>query len=328
MTAISYHDTINDLQDLDWSDAGPFARPEWFALLEQSGMRPLLATARNEESGIAFPLRRGSQGLESLTNWYAFTWTGLQTSAPAGPTVLRTLAADLARITHRVSFTKLPAEDGTLSRISAAFRDAGWLVLALHCDTNHILDVAGRSFAEYLAARPGQLRTTLKRKARKVEVSLSTRFDPMDWSAYEEIYADSWKPSEGDPDLLRSFAQAESNAGRFRSAIARKNARPIAAQFWTVDGNTAYIHKLAHRQSMNKFSPGTTLTAAMFERVIDIDKVSRVDFGTGDDPYKRDWMEEVRMRWRLTCLRRTDPRNWPLMAKHGLRKLVPEASDG
>jgi hypothetical protein len=34
------------------------------------------------------------------------------------------------------------------------------------CDVNHVLEVGGRSYAEYLAARPGPLRTTLKRKAK------------------------------------------------------------------------------------------------------------------------------------------------------------------
>ena len=72
----------------------------------------------------------------------------------------------------------------------------------------------------------------------------------------------------------------------------------------------------------------TTLTAALFERVIDIDGVAHVDFGTGDDPYKRDWMEKVRTRWKLTCLRPANPRNWSVMARHVLRKLVQVASDG
>jgi hypothetical protein len=33
-------------------------------------------------------------------------------------------------------------------------------------------------------------------------------------------------------------------------------------------------------------------------------------------------MEAVRPRWRLTCLRPADPRNWPELGKWGLRRLV------
>jgi CelD/BcsL family acetyltransferase involved in cellulose biosynthesis len=68
----------------------------------------------------------------------------------------------------------------------------------------------------------------------------------------------------------------------------------VAAQFWTVDGGTAWIHKLAHLDSAKPLSAGTTLSAALFAHVIDRDRVTWVDFGTGDDPYKRDWMEQVR----------------------------------
>ena len=149
-----------------------------------------------------------------------------------------------------------------------------------------------------------------------------------DWADYEAIYADSWKPEEGDPDLLRRFAMAESDAGRYRFAIAHHDGAPVAAQFWTVDGDTAYIHKLAHRKDAQHLSAGTTLTAALFERVIDTDEVNWVDFGTGDDPYKRDWMEQVRMRWQLTCMRPASPRNWPLIAKAALRKLVSRTNGG
>ena len=40
-----------------------------------------------------------------------------------------------------------------------------------------------------------------------------------------------------------------------------------------------------------------------------------IDFGTGDDPYKRDWMERVRPRYRLTCWRPANPRNWAALGK-------------
>ena len=45
MTAISYHDTVNDLQGLSFAEGGPFARAEWFALLESAA----------EESGTIHP---------------------------------------------------------------------------------------------------------------------------------------------------------------------------------------------------------------------------------------------------------------------------------
>ncbi len=328
MTAISYHDTVNDLQGLDWADAGPFSRLQWFALLENGETAPVIALARNGASAVALPLRRAEGQLEMLTNWYAFTCQPLHTGDAPDAALMQALAADLATRAGRVSFHKLPGEDGVHSNIMNAFHNAGWYVDAHPSDTNHILPVAGRSYAQFLADRPGRLRTTLKRKAKKVQTTLATRFDASDWAAYEDIYANSWKPEEGDPAMLRSFAESESRAGRFRFAIAHHHEEPVAAQFWTVDGSTAFIHKLAHRRDADRLSPGTTLTAALFEHVIDTDCVELVDFGTGDDPYKRDWMEDVRMRWQVTCLRREKPRNWSVIAKARLRKLVSARNDG
>ena len=328
MTSVSYHDTVNDLQGLAFAGHGPFARREWFTLLENAGARPFVALAAEGREAVALPLVRNADGLENLTNWYAFTWSELATGQTARPVLLRRLARDLAGRASRLTLSKLPDEDCTATRLENAFREAGWFVLRERCDSNHVLPVGGRSYADYLAARPGPLRTTLKRKAKKVEVEILTRFEPDAWQSYQAVYAESWKPEEGDPALLRHFAESEGGAGRLRLGVARHEGAVVAAQMWTVENGVAYIHKLAHLESAKPLSAGTTLTAALFEHVIERDRVEWVDFGTGDDPYKRDWMEQVRPRYRLTCWRPSDPRNWPAIGKALLRKLVsrPRAS--
>jgi len=53
--------------------------------------------------------------------------------------------------------------------------------------------------------------------------------------------------------------------------------------------------------------------------VIDEDRVELVDFGTGDDPYKRDWMETIRPRYRLCAFRAGNPRAWPHLARAAFR---------
>lgn len=324
MTAVSYHETVNDLHALGLAGKGPFARATWFQLLEQAGHLPFVATISDSRGAIALPLTQAGGGLDVLTNWYAFTWTPLAT--PDAPDSLLDNLAHALREKGRLHFSKLPLADaGALER---AFRNSGWRVRREACDTNHYLDVQGRSFADYLATRPGPLRTTLKRKAKKVEVRLTNTFDAADWAAYEEIYQASWKPEEGDPAMLRAFAQAESAAGHFRFALALADGVPVAAQFWTVEQGTAYIHKLAHLPSAEPLSPGTTLTAALMEQVMDRDKVAHVDFGTGNDRYKADWMEQVRARYALTCLRPGNPRHWGELARWTMRKLVSRKATG
>ncbi len=328
MTAISYHDTVKDLQGLDWRAEGPFARPQWFAMLEDAGIRPLMALCKDGDKAVALPLHHAPGQLEILTNWYAFTWRDLRTCGVADNALLELLASDLSRRASRIVFSKLPAENGTLARFSRAFRKAGWWVFEESCDLNHYLPVAARSYAEYLAARPGQLRSTIARKRKLVEISVSDHFSPHDWAAYEAIYAESWKPLEGSPDMLRAFAQSESESGRFRFGLARHDGEAVAAQFWTVENDIAYIHKLAHRENCAHLSAGTSLTAALFEHVIDRDGVREVDFGTGDDAYKRDWMEGLRTRYSLTCVRPAHAANWPIIARKATRQLVTRFRNG
>jgi hypothetical protein len=318
VTRITYHDTVNDLHGLGLAGKGPFADVAWFSLLERAGTRPFIALASRDGEAIALPLHRRDGGLEPLTNWYAFTWAPLL--SPAAPAhLLDGLAVDLTNH-KRITFDKLTGE--TADRLETAFRKAGWFTRCEESDTNHVLDVGGRSYADYLSARPGALRTTLKRKAKKVDVVILRVFDDEAWDTYEAIYAKSWKPTEGDPALLRAFARQQAAAGHMLMGMAFADGAPVAAQFWTVEDDVAYIHKLAHLPEAEKLSPGTTLTAALMQAAIDEDHVGEVDFGTGDDGYKADWMEGVRPRYRLTCLRAGQPANWPRMAKMALRTLV------
>ncbi|BBI21013.1 hypothetical protein EKJ_18600 [Qipengyuania flava] len=313
--AVSYHETLTKLQGLDWPAQGPFDRLDWFALLDD----PLYALAESGRGRVLLPLQRERRQLASLANWFSFTWRPLGDD----PALLAALAHDLRRQTHRVELAPLTDEDGSATALEIAFRDAGWLVAREVCDENHVLPVAGRSFAEYWATRPGKMRTTLKRKARKVEITILTHFDEAAWVEYRAVYESSWKPQEERADLLEAFARAEGAAGRIRLGIARAAGEPVAAQFWTVENGTAYIHKLAHIEAAKPLSAGTTLSAALFEHAIDIDGVELVDFGTGSDGYKRDWMEANRPRYRLTCLDWRNPRAWSAIAKARFRHLAP-----
>lgn len=313
---VSYHDRVNDLQGT--LARAPFDRAEWYALLAAAGQVPLVASAGDGATLVQMVLTRANGRIEPLRNWYSFTWRALG----GDQRTLGELARSLKGETHRVTLWPVPDEDGSATRLERAFEAAGWQVRREACDHNHVLPVAGRSFAEYWATRPGQMRTTLKRKAKKVEVTILDRFDPAAWEEYEAIYRESWKPEEGDPALLRRFAEQEGAAGRLRLGLARAEGVAVAAQFWTVENGIAYIHKLAHREDAKPLSAGTTLSAALFERVIDGDKVDLVDFGTGNDPYKRDWMELDRPRYRIDCLDPRQPRAWPALLKRVLGRVA------
>ncbi|MEQ1639200.1 MAG: GNAT family N-acetyltransferase [Novosphingobium sp.] len=331
MISVVYHDDLKEVQ----GDAAlaallaapharaPFDRIEWWqGLAKHCNVLPLIAVAREGEHRAVLPLMRHGRQIHALANWYSFRVAPLATPGADLTPLFTALARDLAGEAPHLILSPLPDENGETKMLAAALRAAGWLVFVEQCAVNHVLAVEGRSFAAYFAARPGPLRTTLKRKSGKVEVELATSFNPALWAEYEAVYAASWKPDEGSPAFLRAFAEAEGAAGRLRMAIARTQGKAVAAQFWTVEGSTAFIHKLAHTEASKSLSPGTTLSAALFEQVIDRDRVALVDFGTGDDGYKRDWMEQVRPRYRIEAFRPSWPGNWPLIAKAALRKMV------
>lgn len=335
--AIEYHADLKEVQ----SDArlaallspgmqhAPFDRLAWWqGLAEHCGLVPLLVVARDGDDAAVLPLQRVNGHLSGLANWYSFRLRPVSSPGSDAAGLLTALARDLGRHAARVTLSGLPQEDGSADLTEAAFRKAGWIALREACDSNHVLHVEGRSYDDYLAGRPGPLRTTLKRKTGKVDVRILSGFDADAWSDYEDIYGESWKPSEGSPDFLRGFAQAEGAAGRLRLGLAYAEGRAIAAQMWTVEGGVAFIHKLAHREEAKPLSPGTVLSAALFRHVIDEDKVDLVDFGTGNDGYKRDWMEDVRPRYRLDMLRPGAPQNWPFLARRALKRLAARGNHG
>ncbi len=327
MIEARYHDSVNVLFDLCHQGEGacvssPFDRAEWYSLLADTGLRPLIAIADDADQHAALALTEENGHITPLRNWYSFTWRQLAPQGERGDRLLVEIARQLKTRGYRVTLEPVPEEDGSSARLAKAFSEAGWQVETRPCDLNHVLSVNGRSFAEYWAERPGKMRTTRKRKAKKVNVEVLEHFDEKAWADYERIYSASWKPAEDQPSMLREFARAEGEAGRLRLGLAYYEGEAVAAQCWTVENHCAYIHKLAHLESHKKLSAGTTLSAALFEHVIDRDRVDLVDFGTGDQPYKADWMEQVRLRHRIDCLDPRQPRAWFPLAKRKARAIT------
>ena len=331
MTDLVYLDTLDKASTaaLQSRANAPFDRPEWWNLLASHGaMTPWFALACNGTATALLALSRAEGRMVPLANWYTFRWKPLTSHLPARAGLLEALARDLPRHGWRLTLQQVPDEDGSASALAAALRRGGWRVRMERHDVNHVLAVNGRSFAEYLAGRPGPLRTTLKRRSAKVSCRVLNHFDPVAWRHYEEVYAASWKPEEGAPAMLEAVARAEGEAGRLRLGLAEIDGTPVAAQFWTVEGGTAWIHKLAHREDARSLSPGTVLSAALFARVIDEDRVDHVDFGTGDDPYKRDWMEDIRPRYRIDALWPRSPRAWPHLLRRTIGALAARRRGG
>jgi len=311
--------------------ASPFDRAAWFDLLAAHGFAGGGRFDAHGASGSVtawLPLRLDQPGhFSSLACWYSFSIRPLY-DGPMDPgergTAMGRLFASLRAHAARLTLYPVPDSDGLPGNLVHALRRAGWWVRAIPAGDRHWLDLAGMDHDAWWASRPGALRNTVQRKAKKgiVDIQLLTRFDAGSWAAYEAVYAASWKPEEGHPVLLRAFAEAESARGTFRMGLARIGGEPVAAQFWTVEDGTAFIHKLAHVEDSLKASPGTLLSAALFRHVIEIDGVQRVDFGTGNDAYKRDWMNRHEPLWRIEAFNPSRLAAWGPAFKAFARSLL------
>ena len=274
-----------------------FDRIEWFRRTDQMAWRggtPLVVRARAEGSDCWLFLNESGGKAKALASWYTLVFRPVFTGDPSEATKFALLLAAARRLTKRIStiiLAPMPADDAAI--VSRAFDRARWVAQSHQSTVNWTVSTDGFSFNDYWAGRPGELRSTVKRKAEKFGIStrIYTTFDGDAWTDYESIYAASWKSEEGAPAFLWDMALSESAAGTLRMGLAMIDGEAVAAQLWTVENGHAIIHKLAHLETAKGQSPGSVLTAAMFEHVIDQDHVSLVDFGTGDDRYKADWMD-------------------------------------
>jgi hypothetical protein len=233
---------------------------------------------------------------------------GLIGAGEADTASVRECARELARATPAVSEVRLAPMDprgNSWAVLKEGFQAAGWLVGDYYCFGNWVHRSQPGGFEAYLAQRPGRLRSTLRRHQKKL-MALDG-FDLRIYSgneagfdgalaAFNLVYARSWKAPEPFPEFIPGLCRLAAKQGGLRLGIASIAGQPVAAQLWWVTSNWAHIVKLAYVPEYAQYSPGTVLSAAMFEHVIDVDRVAGIDYLIGDDVYKSDWMTERRER--------------------------------
>ena len=172
------------------------------------------------------------------------------------------------------------------------------------------------SFADYWAARPGQLRSTAERAGRRFAraggtLEIVTGGDAASLAAaleaYETVYRASWKPQEPHAGFIPGLVRLAARRGWLRLGLARLEGRPLAAHLWLVHAGRAEIYKLAYVEDAAPWSLGTLLGRHLMAHVIDHDRVRELDYLTGDDDYKKLWMGQRRERWRIDAV---NPGTW------------------
>jgi hypothetical protein len=267
-----------------------------FALWSEAG-RPM----------AIFPMQRDAAGTQrSLTTPYTCLYSPLFAPDIDRTAIIRAAAAfgRFCRPAASVRLDALPADWCGLDPLLEGVRRAGLVVQRFDHFGNWHEPVGGRSWQAYLAARPGALRETVRRKLGKAERDRNTRIETIAGTdglddgiaAFESVYRRSWKEPEPFPEFNAGFMREMAPLGVLRLGILRIGGEPVAVQLWVIDNGRATVLKLAHDEAFKPASPGTVLTAAMLRRLLDDERVSEVDFGRGDDPYKRQWASQRRQR--------------------------------
>jgi hypothetical protein len=180
---------------------------------------------------------------------------------------------------------------------------------------NWIHRTQGQSFEDYMSSRPSRVRNTIARKQRKLkrehgyEIRLYTdQYLQQALADYSAVYRSSWKAFEQFDAFIEGLAYSLSASGWLRLAILYIEDKPAAAQFWFVAHDKASIFKLVYDETWKQYSPGSILISYLMEHVIEIDKVEEIDFLTGNDAYKQDWMSDCRKRWAVSFYKANEPR--------------------
>ncbi len=295
-----------------------FSRP-WFENLlnhvpEDCHGILLACVVEGDELLALLPLKKkGDAHWYALTNLYSSLYSLLLVDNRQQK-VVECLVDGLKQL-HFTSLRLDPiaADDPNLQLFQQAMESSGIACHRTFRFYNWIHRTRGETFQDYLAARPTRVRNTLARKTRKLErehgytIRLFVDNDLQQALAdYTAVYNQSWKANELYGDFIDGLARSLSQPKWLRLAILYVNEKPVAAQFWFVVHGRASIFKLVYDEQWRRYSPGSILTSYLMKHVIDIDKVEEIDFLTGNDAYKQDWMSERRERSTLYCINKTE----------------------
>ncbi len=279
-----------------------FASPAWLrataAHALPAGERPRLALARRDGRPLAlFPLRRDARGrLHALTTPYTCLYRPL--FHPDATTAERVACCAAVARRCRGGVARLDClPEESVPALSAGARRAGLLPLGFEHFGAWCEDVSGVGRDAYLAARPGALRATLVRKERRHGAGLALRvvrggaeLEP-GIAAFGRMQALGWQGPEPFPDFNPALMRELAGTGTLRLGLLLRAGEVVAAQLWVLWAGRALVLKLAHDPAHDALSPGTLLSGRMIAGLLD-EGARTLDFGRGDDSYKRGWARE------------------------------------
>lgn len=313
-------------------DEALFASRGWFDLLEAAARPHAMEGAMiglDGAGGLPVWCRRRGGRLDpvaGMTAPYTLVF-GLLARQGGDPSAL---GAALAGVVRRCGVLRLDALDQDAPGFEAwlgGLRAAGLVVHRFAHFGNWSEAVPG-DYESWLASRPGVLRNTIRRRTRRAarQATIAVVRGGAGLEAaiadFETVYARSWKTPEPYPAFNAACMRWMAAENVLRLIVMREPRGPVAAAYWAVSGRTGFLLKLAHDRAAESLSPGTVLTAHMIRALFEEGGIDRLDFGRGDDAYKRLWVAGRRQRVGVILIDPRHPKGLVWRARLGLSHLA------
>jgi ribosomal protein S18 acetylase RimI-like enzyme len=248
-----------------------------------------------------------SKILKSLSNYYSPYFDVISVGGDEGHQlqILIELARDFLKQYNVIELC--PLTHAVRDKFSLALANQGFYIRSYTCSYNwRRLQI--RNFDEYWSTVNSRLQHTVKRKRKKFGLQRGIEYSIVQSNNlddalvdYHKVYSKSWKAAESHPQFIDELVRHYGEKGALRLGFIHKDGVPIATQLWLVSNGTAYIYKLAYDPAYEKYSVGTLLSRYLFEAIITADNIHSIDYLTGDDGYKADWMNSRRELYGLQC---------------------------
>lgn len=318
-----------------------FTSLEWFQLLVRFATPdPASVTLPTligpGPSFVCLPMISTPDGLASLSNFYSGLFGPIESGVDEASFRQQAIAELCRRLRDwhprpaRINISPLDTDSPFFAHLRDGLLAAGYVTDSYFCFGNWYLPCNGLGFSTYFEQRPSRVRNTVKRARNKLDRAggwqtrvISSSGTALDQAIddFERIYRLSWKPEEAYPQFIRELCKLAAAQGWLRLGVLSLNGTAIASQIWLVENQKAMIFKLSYDPDTASLSPGSVLTATLMEYVLDQDRVTEIDYLSGDDAYKQEWMTHRRERHGIVAFDTRTMRGFSGALRHHVGRL-------
>ena len=301
----------NYIEACETNNQNIFLSPEWFELLEAH----ILSTGQachylcflndKEQIEAIFPLLSNESEpgiLYSFANFYSLDFDIILARPIHQMTKIHgEIAEYLSRREDWKEVRLFPVNAESLSMVlfQEALLDKGLYHYLDFCHHNWIfLNNRRLSLKDFIAEKGSRVKNMLRLERKlfredNVEIKLvHENHEELEQliQDYNHVYDRSWKEDENFPDFIPDMIRLCARKDILRLGILYLDNKPVATQFNIHHDQNTLIYKLCYDEDYKAKSVGAVLSVNMMRHALEEDKACLIDYGCGNDTYKKEWM--------------------------------------